>query len=233
MFISLANGGTLVTVPQSARKDATQLANIMLVESITYTAFAESENLDLLKHGSKTLRKCASWRLAFDRRLESDREVTIQDHRVNLDEIAEVIIREASPAIFDAAVSRREESGMLAAFVTLADESVDNIDVFLRRLKAALPPPTYDPWRHTSRQKYPKNSQRKEGFQCNRQACSSRRFPGQSDHRVFFTDGDEGEDYLEEHNLRGSNGRSEARVGLLLRGRQLPASHSSTSCVAV
>lgn len=79
----------------------------------------------------------------FIGRVENDREARIQGDRVNLDEIAEVIIREASPAILDAAVSWREESLVLAAFVTLADESNDNIDVFLRRLKATLPLPTH------------------------------------------------------------------------------------------
>lgn len=287
MFISLANGGTLVMAPQSASEDATEMANIMLAESITYTAFASSEYLGLLKYGSKTLKKCASWRFAFTGRekatarlqramrdlelpelelisvygpvessvscsrvwlkyhdacehfpdvtgesfcgqmmpnysilivdqalrpvpvgypgeiciagpglargylnssdedarkfvnnpfaslddisegrtrlfrsgdkgrvledasvhfigrIENDREVTIQDNRVNLDEVAEVIIREASPAILDAAVSWQVESGILAAFVTFADESIGNVDVFLRRLKVTVPLPTH------------------------------------------------------------------------------------------
>lgn len=75
--------------------------------------------------------------------MESDREITIEDKRVNLDEIADVIIREASPAIIDAAVSWREEPGMLFAFVTLAEEPIDGIDVFLRRLRATVTLPRH------------------------------------------------------------------------------------------
>lgn len=65
MFVSLANGGTLVMVPQSAREDATRIANIMLAESTTYTTFTTSEYLDLLKHGSKVLKMCTLWHFAF------------------------------------------------------------------------------------------------------------------------------------------------------------------------
>lgn len=287
IFISLANGGTLVIAPPSAREDATTMANIMLAERITYTAFASSEYLDLLKHGYKTLKKCLSWRLAFAGRekvtarlrramrdldlpvlelisvygpveatiscsrsrlnyqqtcedhsdatgesfcgqmmpdyslvivdqdlrpipvgypgeiciagpglakgylnnpdeearrfinnpfassghtsqarsrlfrsgdmgrvledgsvhfigrIESGREVMIEDERVDLDEIADVIIRGASPAVLDAAVSWREGSGVLLALVTLGDESIDDTDVFLRRLKVTVPLPTH------------------------------------------------------------------------------------------
>lgn len=75
--------------------------------------------------------------------MERNREVTIQKRRVNLDEIADVIIDEASPTILDAAVSWREDSGMLYAFVTVADEPVWDIDVFLRRLRATVPLPTH------------------------------------------------------------------------------------------
>lgn len=75
--------------------------------------------------------------------MESDREITIQDKRVNLYEIADVIIREASPAILDAAVSWREEPGMLFAFVTQAEEPIDGIDVFLRRLRATVSLPRH------------------------------------------------------------------------------------------
>lgn len=287
MFIALANGGTLVMVPQSAREDAAEMANIMLAERITYTAFGPSEYLHLLKCGFSPLKKCASWRFAFADRekvtarlrvairdlalpglelisaygpveasisccrarvnyhdpvedisditgesfrgfampnysivivnqdlrpvpvghpgevcisgpglaqgylnradedvqrfidnlfvlsgdshqgltrllrtgdwgriledgsvhfigpLKSKREVTIRDNQVNLDEIADVIIREASPTVLDAAVSWREESGVLVAFVTLVDESTVDMTAFLRCLRAKLPLPNY------------------------------------------------------------------------------------------
>jgi non-ribosomal peptide synthetase component F/SAM-dependent methyltransferase/NADP-dependent 3-hydroxy acid dehydrogenase YdfG len=287
MFIALVNGGTLVMLPQSARGDAAEMANVMLAERITYTAFAQSEYLHLLKSGSTVLEKCASWRFAFAgrgkvsarlrrgirdlalpglelvsaygpveasisccrarvnyhdpvedisditgegfcgfampnysivivdqdlrsvpighpgeiciagpglaggylnrpddhaqrftdnrhassddmirgwaklfrsgdkgrlledgsvhfiRRLKSNRDVTIQDNLVNLDEIADVIIREESPNILDAAVSWREESGVLVAFVTLVDESAGDMTVFLRQLRVKVPLPTY------------------------------------------------------------------------------------------
>lgn len=57
MFISLTNGDTLVTIPQSARKDATQLANITRAERITYTALTSTEYLDLLKNGFRNAQK--------------------------------------------------------------------------------------------------------------------------------------------------------------------------------
>lgn len=52
-------------VPQFAREDAAIIADIMHAESVTYTVFASSEFLHLLKHGSHILRKCVSCRLAF------------------------------------------------------------------------------------------------------------------------------------------------------------------------
>lgn len=287
IFIALANGGTLFMVPQSATEDAAAMAGIMLAENITYTTFSSSEYLDLLNCGFESLKKCASWRLAFTGRekvtarqrramrdldlpelelvssygpveatiscsrvrinyrqacedlsditgesfcghvmpnysivivdkdlrsvpvgypgeicvtgpglakgylnnpdedaqrfvnnpfasaddisegqtrvfrsgdkgrvledgsvhfmgpMESNREVTIQNRLINLDEIADAIIREASPAVLDAAVSWREDSGMLFAFFTVADESMGDIDVFLRRLRATVPLPTH------------------------------------------------------------------------------------------
>lgn len=286
MLISLANGGKLVMVPQGARGDAAKIASIMLAESITYTAFTSSEYLDLMRLGSKALRKCTSWHHAFagrekvttklrralrelqlpelelasvygpvesciscsrvtlnyreacedlsdvtgdsfcghmmpgyslvivdqnlqpvpigypgeiciggpglakgylnrpdeearkfvnnsfaasdgvsrgwtrlfrtgDRgrvledgsvhfigRLHGVREVTIRGSRVNLDEIADVIIKESSSAVLDAAVSWREELGVLVAFVILTDESVGDEDSFLRQLRFSLPLPT-------------------------------------------------------------------------------------------
>lgn len=287
IFISLANGGTLVMAPQSTKEDGAEVANIMLNESITYTTFTASEYLDLLKHGSKVLRQCTSWKFAFASRekvtarlrramrdlelpglelvsvygpveasisctrarlnyhdacedfsditgdgfcgqmmpnysvmivdqdlrpvpvgypgeiciagpglakgylnnpdeesrrfvnnafdstddisrgwtslfrsgdkgrvledgsvhfigrLAADREAIIQDKPVSLDEIADIIIREASPTVLDAAVSWRGEPGGLVAFVTVADESIGDIDFFLRRLRATVPLPTH------------------------------------------------------------------------------------------
>ncbi|KAG6354531.1 hypothetical protein INS49_004548 [Diaporthe citri] len=287
MFVSLANGGTLVVAPQSAKEDTAEVADIMLNESITYTSFTTSEYLDLLKCGSKVLSNCTSWNFAFashekvtarfrramkdlelpglelvsvygpveasiscsrvrlnyqeafedfsdvtgerfcgpmmpnysvvivdqelrpvptgylgeiciagpglakgylnnpreksrrfvantsqstdeinrgrsrlfrsgDKgrvledstvhfigRLTGDREVIIQDKPFNLGEIAEVIIREASPTVLDAAVSWRADTGVLIAFVTVEDEAIGDIDVFLHRLKATVPLPTH------------------------------------------------------------------------------------------
>ncbi|PWY83904.1 polyketide synthase [Aspergillus sclerotioniger CBS 115572] len=65
MFIALANGGTVVTVPQEARGDPAQLAKLMLTHSVTYTEFVPSEYLALLNYAAATLRRCVSWRLAF------------------------------------------------------------------------------------------------------------------------------------------------------------------------
>lgn len=287
IFIALANGGTLITLPQSAMEDAAETVNTMLAERVTYTAFAPSQYLQLLKSGSTALKKCTSWRFAFacrekvtarlrrgmrdlelpelqlisvygpveasisccraaleyhdpiqdtsdifeesfcgalmpnylivivdqdlrpvpighpgeiciagpglakgylnrpdedaqtfindpyasagdiqqgltrrfrtgDKgrmledgsvhfigRMRSQREVTIQGNRVNLDEIADIIVKEASTAVLDAAVSWRNELDLLVAFVTLVDESVGDVSGFLRQLWAKIPVPTY------------------------------------------------------------------------------------------
>lgn len=79
----------------------------------------------------------------FIGRLAGDREVVIQDNHVNLDEIAHVIIKEVSPAILDAVISWRGEPGVLVASVTVADEFIGDINVFLRGLRATVPLPTY------------------------------------------------------------------------------------------
>lgn len=65
IFVSLANGGTLVMVSQSAREDAARVANIMRAGNITYTTFITSEYLDLLRYGFKVLSKCKSWHFAI------------------------------------------------------------------------------------------------------------------------------------------------------------------------
>lgn len=75
----------------------------------------------------------------FIGRLNGDGDSMIQDKRANLGEIADVVIREASPAVLDAAVSWREDSGVLLAFVTVAGDFMGDIDVFLRSLKATVP----------------------------------------------------------------------------------------------
>ncbi|KAL4981859.1 hypothetical protein BDW68DRAFT_196004 [Aspergillus falconensis] len=65
IFIALANGGTVVIVPQEARGDPARLAELMLTHSVTYTEFVPSEFLALLNYTAATLRRCVSWRLAF------------------------------------------------------------------------------------------------------------------------------------------------------------------------
>lgn len=79
----------------------------------------------------------------FIGRMEGDREVIIQEQRANLDEIAEVVVREANPNILYAAVLWSEESGTLIAFVTFADDLIGDNDVFLRRLKTTVPLSTH------------------------------------------------------------------------------------------
>lgn len=51
--------------------------------------------------------------------------------------------RASCEAALEAHQSPREGSKILAAFVTFADESIGNIDVFLRRLKVTVPLPTH------------------------------------------------------------------------------------------
>ncbi|KAK2606646.1 hypothetical protein N8I77_005380 [Diaporthe amygdali] len=287
MLISLANGGTLVILPQESIGDAGKVANIMLSEGITYTGFTASEYVDIVNHGTTVLRECTSWRFAFSSResvtarlrrafrhldlaklelisgygsaetsiscirirldyknpcedasddigenisghampnyslvivdqdlrplpigypgeicvagpglakgylnrpveqartfidnpfasphdvrrgcaklfrsgdkgrvledgsvhfigrLEGGRQATIRGTEVDLDEVANVIVREASPDILDAAVSWREEPGVLVAFVTLAHDFAGDMEMSFGRLKSTLPLSTY------------------------------------------------------------------------------------------
>jgi len=64
IFIALANGGTLVIVPESLRKDFTAVAQILLDHEITYTSATPSEYLAWLRHGADSLFQSKSWRFA-------------------------------------------------------------------------------------------------------------------------------------------------------------------------
>lgn len=72
-------------------------------------------------------------------RLNGGRMAIVRDQRVDLDDIAQVIIKEGSPLVLDAAVSWREGPGMLVAFVTLAEEPFQAEDKYLDQLRAKLP----------------------------------------------------------------------------------------------
>ncbi|KXH56087.1 polyketide synthase/peptide synthetase [Colletotrichum salicis] len=64
IFMALANGGTLVIVPESLRKDSSAVAKIVLEQNITYTSATPSEYLAWARHGSDSLLRSNSWRFA-------------------------------------------------------------------------------------------------------------------------------------------------------------------------
>ncbi|KAF2027840.1 acetyl-CoA synthetase-like protein, partial [Setomelanomma holmii] len=64
IFMTLANGGTLVIVPESLRKDLPAIARIMLEQNVTYTSATPSEYLAWLRYGSESLFQSKSWNYA-------------------------------------------------------------------------------------------------------------------------------------------------------------------------
>ena len=64
IFIALANGGTLVIVPESLRKDFAAVSGIILDYEITYTSATPSEYLAWTRHGSSSLLQSKSWKFA-------------------------------------------------------------------------------------------------------------------------------------------------------------------------
>lgn len=60
-FCALANGGTLVIVPQEVRGDPVEIAKLMLKENVTFTIATPSEYLMLLRYGGEPLRQYSSW----------------------------------------------------------------------------------------------------------------------------------------------------------------------------
>lgn len=64
IFMALANGGTLVIVPEALRKDPVAVANILLEQKITYTSATPSEYLAWLRHGFDCLSRSKSWAYA-------------------------------------------------------------------------------------------------------------------------------------------------------------------------
>ena len=65
IFIALANGGTLIMVPQSSRGDPMELSKMMLKEKVTLTFATPSEYLTLLRYGYESLKQYCNWRNAF------------------------------------------------------------------------------------------------------------------------------------------------------------------------
>lgn len=64
MFVALANGGTLVVVPEALRKDFAAVSKIILDNEITYTSATPSEYIAWLRHGSDNLFQSKSWTFA-------------------------------------------------------------------------------------------------------------------------------------------------------------------------
>lgn len=64
IFMALANGGTLVIVPEALRKDPVAVAKIVLEENITYTSATPSEYLAWLRHGATSLFQSTHWAYA-------------------------------------------------------------------------------------------------------------------------------------------------------------------------
>ncbi|KAA8894529.1 hybrid PKS-NRPS [Sphaerosporella brunnea] len=63
-YRALANGGTLIVVPQHIRGDAIELSKLMLAENVTFTFATPSEYSVLLCYGSRYLKQCSAWRFA-------------------------------------------------------------------------------------------------------------------------------------------------------------------------
>lgn len=63
-FMVLANGGTLVIVPEAFRKDPVAVAKLVLEENITYTSATPSEYLAWLRHGATSLSQSTHWTFA-------------------------------------------------------------------------------------------------------------------------------------------------------------------------
>ncbi|KAF2098822.1 polyketide synthase [Rhizodiscina lignyota] len=80
--------------------------------------------------------------LHFMGRLDGDSQVKIRGMRIELEEIAKVIVSESRSAIVDAAVSLRS-SDLLVAFVVFSDDFTGDKSAFLEQLKACLPLPAY------------------------------------------------------------------------------------------
>lgn len=76
-------------------------------------------------------------------RMDGDTQVKINGIRIELNEIANVIIQKANTAIVDAAVSWRAANKILVAFVIFADEFIGNRTEFLEHLQIDLPLPSY------------------------------------------------------------------------------------------
>ncbi|KAI0869514.1 hybrid PKS-NRPS PsoA [Hypoxylon argillaceum] len=64
-FHALCNGGTLIVASHEDRGEPTRLAQLILMEGVTYTHFVPSEYLSLIHYGFRYLQKCDRWRFAF------------------------------------------------------------------------------------------------------------------------------------------------------------------------
>lgn len=129
------DGTRFCLVTQKYLYGASEAKRLVRLYEAALTAFLSDPNI---KIGSYPLGDHGSFGP-----VESEREATIQGNTVDLDEIADIIIREGSPIVFDAAVSWREASGALVAFVICADNATGNLSTPLRRLKARLPLPIH------------------------------------------------------------------------------------------
>ncbi|TPX14116.1 uncharacterized protein E0L32_000510 [Thyridium curvatum] len=63
-FMALANGGSLVIVPEALRKDPVAVAKMVQEENITYTSATPSEYLAWLRHGTTSLFQSTHWKYA-------------------------------------------------------------------------------------------------------------------------------------------------------------------------
>lgn len=76
-------------------------------------------------------------------RLADDSQVKIRGHRVELDEVASVMVKSSAGGLADAAVSYRAVEDVLVAFVVYDAAFSDDKDAFAERLKSNLPLPHY------------------------------------------------------------------------------------------
>ncbi|KAI3396960.1 hypothetical protein diail_11360 [Diaporthe ilicicola] len=64
IFMALANGGTLIIVPETLRKDPVAVSRILLEQEVTYTSATPSEYLSWVRHGSDSLFQSKFWTYA-------------------------------------------------------------------------------------------------------------------------------------------------------------------------
>ena len=120
-----------------------ETANKFVKSKIMTPQDASKKGLGRLYHSGDKGRILENGYLEFLGRMDGDSQVKIRGIRIELDEIANVIIKASDEVLIDAGVSVRGGSDTLVAFVVFAAGFTGNRDAFLDGLKVALPLPIY------------------------------------------------------------------------------------------